>query len=142
VPDTIVTLRAARIPYIGFVARHHWLEVTRGDRCDRWEVWQRVDAGGDSWGYLHRNLLPPGQGVGNGPSWLVDTWEGEGAEALAARIEASIEDYPWCHRYWFWPGPNSNTYVQWVLDGNLALGRKAPGKWYASRARDRHGEIA
>jgi len=139
--DTTIELRAARIPVIGIIAHHHWLVVGQGEKRDRWEVWQRRDVGGESWGYLHLNLLPANAGVGNGPSWIVECWRGEVAEAIAARIECSVMDYPWCHRYHYWPGPNSNTYVQWVLDGRSALGRKAPGKWYASRAKNRQGEI-
>ena len=140
--DTIVELRAARIPVVGFFAHHHWLVVKHGGNIDRWEVWQRRDAGGQSWGYLHRNLLSSEAGVGNGPSWLVDCWEGEAATAIAERVEASVSGYPWRKRYHYWPGPNSNTYVQWVLAGRLVLGRKAPGKWFANRAPDTQGEIA
>lgn len=110
-----VELRAARLPYVGRIAWHHWFVVRRPGAEDRWEVWQRADAGGQSWGHLHRNLLPPLQGVGNGESWPLRQWSGEPAERLAQRIEASPQTYPHRSRYAFWPGPNSNSYVQWIL---------------------------
>ncbi|MFU8816913.1 MAG: DUF3750 domain-containing protein [Pseudomonadales bacterium] len=131
-PDdaAVVELRAARIPFIGAIAHHHWFVVER-ERRDRWEVWQNAGAGGEcSWGHLHKNLLPADAGVGSGPSWVVKRWCGQAAGTLAARIERSPLTYPWCHKYHYWPGPNSNTYAQWVLDGALRLGRCGVGRGY------------
>jgi hypothetical protein len=129
--DLAVELRAARIPLIGAFAWHHWFVVERLGGKDRWEVWQRTAAGGESWGYLHRNLLPPERGVGNGPSWTVRRWTGPSAAALAERIEDSPASYPFPRRYWFWPGPNSNTYVQWILRSEHRLTWQAWGRRYA-----------
>ena len=133
-PRLQVELRAARIPVIGAIAHHHWLVVARNGQQDRWEVWQRPNAGGESWGYLHRNLHPPDSGVGNGPSWLVHAWQGEAAQDLAQRLECCADDYPWCGRYRYWPGPNSNTFVQWVVGERWVLPIKAFGKRYAKLA--------
>lgn len=132
-PAPVVELRAARIPFIGLFAHHHWF-VVQCQRRDRWEVWQRADVGGErSFGHLHKNLLPADAGVGSGPSWLVARWCDDAASALAARIERSPETYPWCRRYHYWPGPNSNTYVQWVLGERLRLGRCGVGRRYRAR---------
>ena len=128
-----VELRAARIPWIGTVAHHHWLVVSEPSCTTRWEVWQRSSAGGESWGHLHRNLLPPRQGVGNGASWLVASFDGEAADRLAHRLLAATIDYPWRHLYRFWPGPNSNTFVQWVLGDQLELPWRGIGRRYATR---------
>jgi hypothetical protein len=127
-----VELRAARIPFIGFLAHHHWFVVQRAHMHDRWEVWQTAEAGGVAVGHLHCNLWPPERGVGNGPSWIVHCWHDREAEELARRIEASPQTYPWCLRYRPIPGPNSNTYVQWLLGSSLRLGPRAIGKTYAS----------
>lgn len=127
-PLTIVELRAAKIPVIGYFAWHHWFVVDRAGRRDRWEVWQRRDAGGDSWGHLHRNLMPPERGVGWGGSWIAHRWSGGAANELAQRIEAGPETYPFRGCYWFWPGPNSNTYVQWMLGNSWRLRGRAPGR--------------
>lgn len=127
----VVELRAARIPIIGFFAHHHWFVVVRSGRRDRWEVWQHANVGGDfSVGYLHKNLLPPDAGVGNGPSWVIQCWRGEVTRTLASRIESSPDTYPWCFKYRYWPGPNSNTFVQWVLGEEFQLGRCAVGRGY------------
>ena len=130
-----VELRAARIPLIGTIAHHHWLVVECDGRRERWEVWQRRNAGGESWGHLHRNLLPADSGVGNGPSWQIRAWEGAAAQDLAGRLERCVDEYPWCQRYRYWPGPNSNTFAQWVLGERFALPIRALGKRYAYRAR-------
>lgn len=131
-------LRAARIPFIGRIAHHHWLVVTDGGEPVRWEVWQRRDVGGESWGHLHRNLMEFDRGVGNGPSWVVQVWQDERAAAIAARLATAPAEYPWRHRYLAWPGPNSNTFAQWSLEGAAELGWQALGKRYpAWRGRER-----
>jgi hypothetical protein len=137
-PAPAVELRAARIPVIGVFAHHHWFVVERGGTRDRWEVWQTANAGGIAFGHVHRNLWLPDRGVGNGPSWVVSRWTGELAHELAARIAASPETYPWCECYRLFPGPNSNTYVQWLLGDRFRLGRRAPGRAWAWRRRN-HG---
>lgn len=128
----IVELRAARIPVIGFFAHHHWFVLhSGGGGHDRWEVWQDAEAGGEYCrGHLHKNLQLPEAGVGAGPSWLVQRWEGEAALPLWGRIEQSPDIYPWCFSYRYWPGPNSNTFVQWVLGKEFQLGRCGVGRRY------------
>lgn len=126
-------LRAARIPVIGWFAHHYWFVIDRAGERDRWEVWQFARAGGTAWGHLHRNLLLPDRGMGNGPSWLVQRWDAEPARELSALIEASPRTYPCCDHYRAWPGPNSNTYVQWILDDRVRLRRHAIGHAYAAR---------
>ncbi len=128
--EPIVELRAARIPVIGIFAHHHWF-VLRGERSDRWEVWQDAEVGGEySRGHLHKNLRTPEAGVGAGPSWLVCRWQGKAALHLRLRIEQSPDTYPWCFKYRYWPGPNSNTFAQWVLGREFQLGRCGVGRRY------------
>jgi hypothetical protein len=133
-PIVIVELRAARIPVIGAIAHHHWFVIERDEHDggkDRWEVWQYADFGGEcSVGHLHKNLLAADAGVGSGPSWVIERWYDEAAAALAKQIEGSFESYPWCFKYRYWPGPNSNTYVQWILGEQLTLGRCGVGRKY------------
>jgi hypothetical protein len=116
-----IQLRAAKIPWIGTIAYHYWFVVHRDDRSDRWEVWQSKTVKSYhprhlSWGHLHYNLMDPQAGVGNGTSWLATQWEDEEAIQLAQLIEATPDRYPYGDRYFLWPGPNSNTYVQWILN--------------------------
>jgi hypothetical protein len=116
-----IELRAAKIPWIGSIAYHYWFVVHRDDRQDRWEVWQHKTVRSHhprhlSWGHLHYNLMAPQAGVGNGVSWQATQWEDEVAIVLAQIIETTPNLYPYCDRYLLWPGPNSNTYVQWILN--------------------------
>jgi hypothetical protein len=129
----VVELWTARIPRAGRFAEHHWLQIDRGDDVDRWEVWQSPDQGGESWGHLHRNLLPRSVGVGNGPGRNLMRWSDELACRLVERIESSPLEYPWRDWYRAFPGPNSNTFVQWVLQDLHRLGWRGIGRGYARR---------
>ena len=135
-----VELRAARIPGLpGVFADHYWLLVIRaGDggkrqTCDRWEIWQHARQNDCCWGHLHRNLLAPCQGVGNGPSRSIQQWVGDDALAIAQRIESSPDNYPFIETYRYWPGPNSNTYAQWIVQKIMKLGPRAVGKNFLSQ---------
>lgn len=132
----VVQLWTARVPRAGGFAEHHWLEITRDSRVDRWEVWQEANYGGESWGHVHRNLLAPGEGVGNGPGRQLTHWQDSVALSLAQRIESAPSDYPWLDWYRVVPGPNSNTFVQWALGDLYRLGWRGIGKGYARRAKD------
>lgn len=128
-----IELWAARIPSVRWIAEHTWLLVIRGDRIDRWEVWQHRDQGGTSWGYLHRNLNAPRAGIRRCPAYRIASFHGDQAEELAKRIETSPASYPWSQSYWLVPGPNSNTFVQWALAADHSLGWRSIGRGFARR---------
>ncbi|ACK65692.1 conserved hypothetical protein [Rippkaea orientalis PCC 8801] len=131
--ETIVELRAAKIPFIGFIAFHYWYVVIREEQQDRWEIWQKPALSPESWGHLHKNLMSPVSGVGNGQSWLETSWTGQLGHELGKIIENSPMIYPYNDFYRYFPGPNSNTYVQWILNQancNYRLKIKAIGKDY------------
>jgi len=109
-----VELRYAPLPYIGLVAWHYWFVVSDDTGRHRWEVWQTKNAGGSCIGHVHCNLKQPEDGVGGGPSRLAAQWHGEPALAIKSVLE-NPGSYPWCESYRMWPGPNSNTFVAWVL---------------------------
>jgi hypothetical protein len=130
-----VELRCATLPFIGAIAEHYWF-VTFDDAgaCERWEVWQSKDAGGISFGHLHCNFKGPDDGVGGGPSRVVAQWRDEDALRLLEALKSAEKVYPFRERYLPWPGPNSNTFVAWVLGRagiEFALSWKAIGKDYA-----------
>lgn len=117
VTHVTVQLRLATLPSVlRAVAVHHWFVVRDPDSgaSDRWEVWQNPDAGGESWGHVHRNLMHPDRPVGGGPPATVAEWRGEEAARLRALLEQP-ERYPFRNSYRYWPGPNSNTYAAWHL---------------------------
>ena len=53
-------------------------------------------------------------GVGAGESWSLAEFAGEEANRIHAAL-TSPQDYPYRETYHYWPGPNSNTYVAWIL---------------------------
>lgn len=112
----MVQLRSATLPFpLGLFAVHCWFVVLEPDgRCQRWEVWQRKNAGGRSVGHLHCNLKAPDAGVGGGPFRVEREWRGEAASSIRNVLEKAA-DYPYCWGYRAWPGPNSNTFAAWVL---------------------------
>ena len=116
-PQCVVQLRCARLPYIfGAVADHYWFVVFDEDlaTCHRWEVWQTKNTGGYRIGHVHCDLKAPDADVGGGPSRIAAEWRGAAARSLRSVLERA-ENYPHCHRYRYWPGPNSNTFAAWVL---------------------------
>ncbi len=130
-----VQLCAATIPgFPGIFADHYWLVVLRGiegmppQTCDRWEVWQHSSLNDSCWGHLHKNLLDPYQGVGHGPSRVIEQWVADEASCLIQKIESSPSTYPFLEEYRYWPGPNSNTFAQWVVRETTELGRRAIGR--------------
>ena len=74
------------------------------------------------------NLLAPYQGFGNGPSRLIRQWIGDEGLLLMEIIESSPSSYPFLEKYRYWPGPNSNTFAQWVVQDQMELGIRAIGK--------------
>lgn len=68
---------------------------------------------------------------GNSPSLLAD-YRGERAAAMIPLIEAAVAAYPEPGRYRAWPGPNSNSFVAWVIKQvpglDVALPNTAIGK--------------
>jgi hypothetical protein len=110
-----VELRYAPLPVIGLIAVHYWF-VVRDDMggCHRWEVWQTQNAGGRAIGHVHCDLKAPEDGVGGGPARLAATFTGTEAERIA-EVLARADKYPHARKYRYWPGPNSNSFVAWVL---------------------------
>ncbi|MEL4895279.1 DUF3750 domain-containing protein [Crocosphaera sp. Alani8] len=131
--ETVVELRAAKIPIIGFIAVHYWYVVIRENKKDRWEIWQTPSMSQNSWGHLHKNLMNAESGVGNGTSWCETYWTDTLGNRLAQIIENSPSTYPYNDCYRYFPGPNSNTYVKWILkqiNSDHQLSIRAIGQHY------------
>lgn len=130
---TRVELRYASLPPpLRLIAAHYWFVVWDAQGCHRWEVWQTKNAGGRSIGHVHCDLKPIDAGVGGGPMRIAAAWSGADANAIATVLH-DARAYPHCERYFVWPGPNSNTFVAWVLRrAGIAhrLGVRAFGKRY------------
>jgi uncharacterized protein DUF3750 len=130
----VVQLRYAPLPFIGAIAVHYWFVVIdkSSGETRRWEVWQTKNAGGRSIGHVHCDLKTPEAGVGGGPSRIALEWRSREAEAIDAVLRHAAR-YPYCSRYLVWPGPNSNTFVAWVLQRagiDCKLGWRGIGKGF------------
>jgi len=132
---------AATIPF--HIARHPWFVINKKGAISRWEVkWWR-DWRKERPTYVSKDSYGPFQGIEmfyypNNIYWplvrlegVIEGDEGSLAQQMADFIEESDERYPFADTYVL-RGPNSNTYVQWVLDqfprSNLKLGWNSFGK--------------
>jgi Protein of unknown function (DUF3750) len=126
-PGAIVQIYAARTwGWKGIFAVHSWLAY----KAEGADAYERYDVTG--WGVRHgrpavqRNLRSTdGFWAGSAPMIVAEL---RGAQAAAAipKIEAAIEAYPYPDSYLSWPGPNSNTFVAWVLRSVPELGAELP----------------
>lgn len=92
-------------------ATHHWLvfKTAGGD-------WQRYEVVG--WGrpVRHNAFAPDAMWHGN-PPWVVFEARGEVAARAIPALRRAIAAYPWrgMGQYRVWPGPNSNTFIAYLL---------------------------
>lgn len=125
-------------------AVHPWLVINRKGIITRWEMFWQSSRSPLSWGHLHKNFYPPFHGsemffysetyfFEPVLAGLIEGSEDSVAHKMAQFIEDSPQKYPYCDLYSL-AGPNSNTYVSWVLnqfpDSGLVLPWNAFGKNY------------
>jgi hypothetical protein len=105
------------LPPASLIARHTWFAV-RGSgeqRWERWEIWYK-DASETSWGYVARNAQGPWDWNGApGPILIHGELRGPQAAAFIECLRDASPRYEHRDFYVFWPGPNSNTYVDAML---------------------------
>ncbi len=114
--QAVVRIYMAPIPILGAFISHTWFVIKPADSnvFTRWEVWLSA---GEPYGYLRKNFYPlEGNPLEAGEISLLAEKIGPDAEPIVAFIENHSVEYP--HRYFYLlvPGPNCNTYTQWVLD--------------------------
>ena len=134
-PEAVVQVFAARaFRWRGVFAVHSWIAVKEAD-ATRYRVYEvtrwrggRVASG---FGTPDRNWF------GNAPKLLFDA-RGDQAARLIDGIAQAAERYPHNGAYAVWPGPNSNTFVAWLIREvpglDAALPPTAVGKDYLSGA--------
>ncbi len=134
-PDALIRVFAARtVRWRGIFAVHTWIVVKeRGAaRYSRYDY--------TAWGEPIRidGFAADGQWFGALPETVVSV-DGEGAEQLIPQIRSVIESYKFraYGDYSPWPGPNSNTFIQAILDAvpelKAVLPPTAIGKDYPYR---------
>lgn len=116
-------LAAPTVSWRGAVALHCWI-VLKPEGAARFRRYDYT-----AWGEPIRvdGFAPDGRWFGRAPA-LVFAADGPAAAAMIGRMEAAIAEYRWRERghYRAWPGPNSNTFVQAVLDAVPEAGAVLP----------------
>ena len=135
VPEARVMVIAARTGRWKSIFAEHTAIVLKPEGASDWT---RYDVVG--WGNpVRRNAYAAdAHWYGNRP-YVVGEVRGARAAALIPRIEAAIAAYPHQRRgsYTVWPGPNSNTFVAWVVRNSEGFGiETAPGGGRQGLSRD------
>ena len=125
------------------IAVHSWIVTNKASKeVNRWEVWQHRNKCSTAWGYVHKNLLPIEAGMNRSPftlhrdhrweSQMIGKVEGPLASKMIRFVNIWAPRYFFSQWYFIWPGPNSNTFIQWILntfpEANLSLPKTAKGK--------------
>jgi hypothetical protein len=131
----------AHLPFSFF--SHSWFVINKHGLVSRWETLFTKNRD-KNWGHLFLNANPPFEGLGIMPFKAKNTWigelsgflEGDEAKKMIDFIEYSKKSYPYIHEYLLF-GPNSNTYIQWILKSFPEFPAKLPssaiGKNYIHR---------
>jgi hypothetical protein len=122
--DAAIYVLAARTGGLkGALSVHSWIVLKKPGE----ERYHRYDKVG--WGTPIRVDSYPADGrwYSNDP-FVVHEIRGDEAERLIPQFEAAIAAYPFAERggYRIWPGPNSNSFVAWVLDAVPDFGGRLP----------------
>ena len=130
-------LSAQTVRWRGIFATHSWIVLKPAGAAS----YTRYDY--TAWGDPIRlnGFEADGRWFGRAPA-VVFAADGAAAEAMIPRMQAAIKDYAWSKQgdYRAWPGPNSNTFVQAVMDSvpgirnvlpPTAIGKDYPydGRW-------------
>lgn len=123
-PEARVMILAARTGRWKSIFAEHMSIVLKPQGA---ATWTRYDVVG--WGNPVRRdaFVADAFWYGNKP-YVVTVIEGPSAAALIPRIEASIARYPHARRgnYVAWPGPNSNSFVAWVVRNTGGFATELP----------------
>lgn len=126
----VARVYAAPIPRIESIAVHCWFVIKSADSqaFDRWEVFERNTG---AYGHVFMNDRSPTAGVGAGGTFVIAEVTGSEAEPIVEFIQTASPAYPCKDEYVLFPGPNSNSFAQWILDStgwDVTLPSRAIGK--------------
>lgn len=126
-PEAVVQVYAAPTwGWRGWFAVHTWIS-TKPTGADGYTVYEVI-------GWRARRGLPvvriardvPDRyWFGERPKVLAD-FRGPEAEALIGEIDKVARKYPWPETYKAFPGPNSNTFIAWIIKNVPGLKVKLP----------------
>jgi hypothetical protein len=114
--EPVVQVYAARaVRWRGYFGVHTWIAAKRADAA-AFTVYEVTGFAVRRGGSAVRISQRPADGrwFGSAPELLADV-RGAGVDALIARIDRAVQEYPYQRSYRIWPGPNSNTFTAFVL---------------------------
>ncbi|SFB90373.1 Protein of unknown function [Marinospirillum celere] len=135
VEEALVQVYAARVfGWRGNFAVHTWI-ATKEEGADTWYVHEVM--GWHSTPVRSLPDLPDRFWYGAQPELLAEL-RGDQAAAAIPHILDAVQTYPYPDRYEAWPGPNSNTFVAWLIRETpqlrVVLPNTAIGKDYPATA--------
>lgn len=114
--EAVVQIYTARTyNWRGYFAVHPWIAVKKKNQKD-YTVYQVMAwnmRGGHSTVSAEKDI-PDRYWYGSRPH-VLQTLTGEAAEMAIPQIEKAVRKYPLGDSYKLWPGPNSNTFVAYVI---------------------------
>ncbi len=120
----------------GWFAVHTWLAV-KPQNAEKYTVYEVVGWGvdqGRSALRAYQTATPDKYWYGAKPDKILAI-SGDKADQLIPKIQQAVARYPWTNEYRLFPGPNSNTFPQWiglqVPELELSLPFRAIGSGYA-----------
>ena len=122
--DAVIYVMAAKTGrWKGGFAVHTWI-VTKQEGAAEYNRYEVV-----GWGRpLRQNAYAPDARWYSNEPQIVKTIRGKQAQSLIPKIESAIANYPHAQRgnYILWPGPNSNSFVAYVLNEVPEIGITPP----------------
>ncbi|MGH6885161.1 MAG: DUF3750 domain-containing protein [Geminicoccales bacterium] len=126
-PGAVAQVYGARCSgWMGCFGVHTWIAVKPAG-AKAYTVYEVIDwrLRCSNTAVVVRERTPDARWAGNAPELLADR-RGDGVDALIARIERAVREYPYAGEYSVWPGPNSNTFTAWVARAVPELGVNLP----------------
>jgi len=125
--EAIVQVYAARaVRWRGYFGVHSWIAV-KEKNADFYTTYHvmgfRIKRTGTS--IVAERDIPDRRWFGAEPI-LVSTLKGPSAERAIPKIEEAVSNYPYKDSYRVWPGPNSNTFISYILRRVPEIGVELP----------------
>lgn len=126
-PRAVVQIYYARaFAWRGYFGVHPWIAFKRANAF-HFEVYEVVGFRRTEGVKMVRNTQrpPDSRWFGNDPVLLYDL-RGPAAEEMIPNIEKAITSYPYQTSYRLWPGPNSNTFVSYIIRNTPGIAVELP----------------
>jgi hypothetical protein len=131
--STLLVGSAALSEPMASIARHPWIALKVPGEAE-WERWEVMCCPTKHRGTVRRSThYGPlsDHGGGGGDVRIHGIWRGKEADRKIACVRERAPEYPYDDQYLVWPGPNSNTFVDYMLrecDIDVDLPAPAIGK--------------